>query len=223
MSTNADQPDEPDLGTPGASARREHLRRRATREERVREKHPRIGGALLALSSDPTHEAAWVRGARGEEHVAKFLAKYLGQDVLVLHDRRVPGTRANIDHIAVAPSGVWVIDSKRYKGKVAISKPLFGTARLTIAGRDKTKLVHGLAKQVALVEAAMIHVSPGVPVHGALCFVDAVLPMLGKLTFLGYPLLYPKALAKRINQAGPVGAERVRVVAAGLAERFPSA
>lgn len=71
--------------------------------------------------------------------------------MLVLHDRRIPGSSANIDHIAVAPSGVWVVDSKRYEGKVAVSKPLFGNAKLTIAGRDKTKLVDGLAKQVGLV------------------------------------------------------------------------
>ncbi|MEV4421445.1 NERD domain-containing protein, partial [Patulibacter sp. NPDC049589] len=33
--------------------------------------------------------------------------------VVVLHDRRVPRTHANIDHIAIAPSGIWVIDTKR--------------------------------------------------------------------------------------------------------------
>jgi hypothetical protein len=218
-----DRPDDIELGTAGASARREHARRRANREERVREKHPRIGGALLALSDDPRHETVWARGAGGEEHVAKFLAKYLDEGVVVLHDRRIPRSRANIDHIAVAPSGVWVIDSKRYKGKVAVSKPLFGKAKLTIAGRDKSKLVEGLAKQVALVEAVMPEVAPGVAVRGALCFVDADLPMLGKLSFNGYPLLYPKPLAKRINSDGPLASERVQAVAAELARRFPAA
>jgi hypothetical protein len=79
----------------------------------------------------------------------------------------------NIDHIAIAPSGVWVVDAKRYKGKVAVSRPLFGEPTLTINGRDKSKLVEGLAQQVALVKAVMVEVAPGVPVHGALCFVDA--------------------------------------------------
>ena len=35
----------------------------------------------------------------------------------VMHDRRIRGTKANIDHIAIGPSGVWVIDAKRYKDK----------------------------------------------------------------------------------------------------------
>ena len=114
---------------------------------------------------------------------------------------------------------MWVIDAKRYKGKVAVSKPLFGQPKLRIAGRDKTKLVDGLAKQVALVEAAMLEIAPDVPNHGA----DADLPMLGKLTFKGFPLLYPKSLAKRINAAGPLDRDRVPAVAAELAIRFPIA
>jgi hypothetical protein len=212
-----------ETGSAGASARREYDRRRANRERRVREKHPRIGGLMLALADDPSHETAWARGAGGEEHVAQLLAKHLNPGVFVLHDRRIPRSRANIDHIAVARSGVWVIDTKRYKGKVAVIRPLFGDAKLTIAGRDKTKLVAGVAVQVATVEATIAEIAPGVAVRGALCFVDADLPMLGTITFNGYPLLYPKPLAKRINADGRLSDDEVRAVASGIAHRFPSA
>ncbi len=209
-----------DPGIPGGSARREHERRRANREQRVRTKHPHIGAALLALSSEPAHETAWARGAAGEEHVARFLAKYVDKNVVLLHDRRIPGSRANIDHLAVAASGVWVIDSKRYKGKVAISKPLFGKAKLVIGGRDKTKLVDGLGKQVAVVNALLAEMAPQAPVQGALCFVDADLPLVGSLSFNGYPLLYPERLAKRINSAGPLARAAVHELAAALAQRL---
>lgn len=111
------------------------------------------------------------------------MAKYLNADAVVLHDRAIPGSRANIDHIVIAPSGVWVIDSKRYKGKVAVVKPLLARTKLTINGRDKSKLIDGLAQQVALVKDVMAEVAPGVPVRGALCFVDSELPALGKLCF----------------------------------------
>ncbi len=222
MPADADPPDF-DAGTAGASARREHERRRANREKQVREKHPRVGGILLALGSEPTHETAWARGAGGEERIAEALAKHLNDGTILLHDRRIPRSRANIDHLAIAPSGVWVIDAKRYKGRVAVSKPLFGQPKLTIAGRDKSKLVEGLAKQVALVETAMLEIAPDAPIHGALCFVDAELPMLGKLSFKGFQLLYPKSLAKRINAAGPIDRERVPAVASALAIRFPPA
>jgi hypothetical protein len=46
---------------------------------------------------------------------------------------------------------VYVIDTKRYRGKIEVLKPLFGKPKLKIAGRDQTKLVDGLANQVAVV------------------------------------------------------------------------
>jgi hypothetical protein len=45
-------------------------------------------------------------------------ARKVGDGVIALHDRLIPGTRGNIDHIFVAPTGVWVVDSKAYQGKV---------------------------------------------------------------------------------------------------------
>ena len=132
-------------------------------------------------------------------------------------------TRANIDHIAVAPSGVWVIDAKRYKGKLAVSRPLFGKAKLMINGRDRSTLIDGLAKQVALVHEALAIHAPGVEVHGALCFIDTELPLLGTLSFGGYPLLRAKALAKQLNTTGDIDGEHARTLATIINERFPAA
>lgn len=213
-----------DAGVPGASARREHERRRALREQRVRERHPRIGGLLLGLRDAPQSERAWARGADGEVQVAAALARRLGDGAVLLHDRRVPRSRANIDHVAIAPSGVWVIDAKRYKGKVAVERPWFGAPRVTIAGRDKTALVASVHRQVAVVRSELASTAPDAPVHGALCFVDSELPLLGSLSFDGVPLLYPRALAKRIASGAPVLThERVAEIAAELARRLPPA
>lgn len=213
----------PDPGTPGASARTEHALRKASRERRAREKHRHIGGVLLALQDEPQHQKVWARGAAGEEHVAKLLAKYLDDGVILLHDRRIPHSRANIDHIAVAPSGVWVIDTKRYKGKATIDRPLLGKPRLVISGRDQTKLIDGLDRQVVLVRAAMQQIAPETPTRGALCFVDTHLPLIETLTVSGYPLLYPKRLAKRMNRAGPTSEATVSDTAAALASIFVAA
>lgn len=212
-----------DLGTAGASARREHERRKAMREQRVREEHPRLGGVLLALRDAPASERAWARGAAGERLLAESLARRLSPGVRVLHDRRIPRSRANIDHIAVAASGVWVIDAKRYRGRVAVTAPLVGRPALRIADRDKSKLADGLAKQVELVRATTAEIDPQAPVHGVLCFVDGELPLLRTLTFKGFSLLHPKRLAKRINADGPLTAECIAAVVTALATRFPSA
>jgi hypothetical protein len=50
-------------GTAGASARREFERRVVKREQRIRERHPELGGLFLALSDDPQSTTAWQRGA----------------------------------------------------------------------------------------------------------------------------------------------------------------
>ena len=212
-----------ETGVAGASARREHGRRRIDREQRVRDKHPRTATLRLAFAAAPTHETAWARGAAGEQRVAAALAKHLKPGVVVLHDRRIPGSRANIDHIAIAPSGVWVIDAKRYAGKVAVTRPLLGAARLTIAGRDRSALITGLANQVALVQTATAGLGHDVAVNGALCFVDAELPLFGTLTFDGYALLHPRALTRRINATGPLDDSQVLAIAGALAQRFRAA
>jgi hypothetical protein len=209
-------------GRAGASAQREHQRRKATREAGVRERHPRLGGVILALQDAPQHETSWSRGAGGEQLVEQALTKRCPH-VTVLHDRRIPGSRANIDHIAVTATGVWVIDTKRYTGKVQITKPLFGKPTLKIAGRDKTRLVDGLAKQVDLVTAAAADVDCAVPVHGCFCFVDSELPLLGTPSIHGFTIFGRKGLAKQLNATGALPADRSAMLAAALAERFPSA
>lgn len=210
-------------GRAGASARREHERRKASREKRIRGKHPLFGGLLLAVTDAPQHERAWARGAAGEERVAEVLERRCGDRVRLLHDRRMPGSRANVDHLAIAPSGLWVIDAKRYRGSVEVRRPLFGSRKLLVAGRDRTNLIGGLAKQVEAVAAVMRDCGGEVPVTGVLCFVDADLPWLGTMRFDDFLLLTPARLAKRLNARGSLIESDVVSVAAALAQRFPAA
>lgn len=212
-----------DRGAAGASAAREHKRRKASREQRIRSKHRHLGGVILALSDEPQHQRAWDRGRRGEQAVAEALERRTGEGAAVLlHDRRMPGGRGNIDHIAVAPSGVYVIDAKDVAGKVAVRAPLLGQPKLLVAGRDRTKLIDGLDRQVAAVSVVLA--GEDVPsVYGVLCFTRAELPLLGTTRMRGHLLLYRKALAKRLNADGPLDAERIAALARRLATAMPAA
>jgi hypothetical protein len=218
-----------DLGTAGASGRREYERRRANRESKVREEHPHIGGLLLKVKEQPQHEKAWETGAAGEEALAAFLARRC-PDVLVLNDRRMAEGRANIDHLAVTPSGIYVIDAKRYKGKIEVRKPFIGEEKLVIGGRDKTKLIEGLSKQADAVRAGLAVIEKHVPVSACLCFISpegqsggSGIPLLRTLSVSGFPLLYPRRLAKRLNQPGALGGDEALVVAEALSTLFPAA
>ncbi|HSK77149.1 MAG TPA: nuclease-related domain-containing protein, partial [Thermoanaerobaculia bacterium] len=115
--TSADrEPEGIDAGVAGRSARHEHDRRAAKRETVVKERWGnRIGGVVLALTEEPQSTRAWAAGARGEEKLATALDGFS-----VLHDRRAPRTRGNIDHIVIAPAGVFVVDAKKYEGRIEI-------------------------------------------------------------------------------------------------------
>ena len=59
------------------------------------------------------------RGAPGEERLVGRLNELAGPLLRVLHDRRIPRSSANIDHLVVTPNGVYVVDAKRYRGRPA--------------------------------------------------------------------------------------------------------
>lgn len=171
-----------DSGIAGGSARREYERRKANRETRVKGRFGRFGAVVLALTDDPQPTRAWATGAHGEEKLAAALE---GVDGLrVLHDRRVPRSRANIDHIVIAPAGVFVVDAKNLRGKIEIRNRggFFRTDhRLYVGRRDCSALATGLGWQVEAVAAALTAagVDPLPQVTPVLCFVDGEWPLFG--------------------------------------------
>jgi Nuclease-related domain len=67
------------------------------------------------LRFKPSPEAvAWRRGAAGERRTARLLGQLERHGWAVLHDLALPGSRANLDHLAIGPGGVFVIDSNYY-------------------------------------------------------------------------------------------------------------
>lgn len=209
-------------GAAGSSARREHERRKAKDQERLRQKWGRLGGIAVALSDEKQSTKAWATGAVGEERLGARLDSLASESIDVLHDRRIPGSKANIDHIAVTSAGIWVIDAKRYKGRPelrverGILRPK--VEKLLVGRRDCTKLVDGVLKQVDLVSKLV----GGVPVTGALCFVEADWPLIGgAFTTRGFHALWPKRLSKLLNEAN--GAVDIVAVRETLAAHFKPA
>jgi hypothetical protein len=68
----------------------------------------------------PSEQArAWQRGAHGERRTARLLRRLIRDGYVIFHDLAVPGnTSANVDHLAIGPTGVFVIDSKQWTGSV---------------------------------------------------------------------------------------------------------
>lgn len=217
-----------DSGTPGAAARRRYDHLREGRETRARERFGGLGVAAVRLAGDPQHVAAWKRGAEGEERVARRLEKHLaGSGVQFLHDRAIPLSPANIDHLAIGPGGVTVIDAKNVRGKPEVVRrgSLLGkrTDHLLVAGRDRTSLVSGVEGQVKEVLAALTDLGlPETPVVGVLCWLRTDdLPLLGTVRLREVSVLGPRRTAKLARRPGPLGASQISDLTAALAARFP--
>lgn len=234
-----------DLGTAGASARREHQKRAerewakkqrridSDREWRARRKQekPVLGRIQVALTPKPTmtpesrSTKAWAIGAAGEERVAQVLE---AATAIVLHDRRIPGTKANIDHIAVGPAGVYVIDAKKYTGRIE-KRDVGGwwkaDERLYVRGRDRTKLLDGMRHQLDVVTGALGAKFESIPVHGVLCFIGAEWPgfVPMPIRFGTVTCIWPKALTALVDTSGTMGRADMEAAAARLARALPPA
>ncbi len=141
----------------------------------------------------------------------------------VLHDRSVPGTRANLDHLVVVPSGVWVVDTKHYRGSVERRRVgLLGIrSGLFVAGRDVAPLVDALNRQRARVERVLA--PSGAPVWASLCFTGARWAVLARPFSLdGVLVAWPAALGRRLRAAGPLGAAERAALAERLSASFPA-
>jgi hypothetical protein len=88
---------------------------------------PHTGLAGLAVAAlvgwrlrfRPSEQArTWQRGAHGERRTARLLDRLTRDGFVVFHDLAVPGSDANVDHLVIGPTGLFVIDSKQWTGHV---------------------------------------------------------------------------------------------------------
>src|SRR3954447_8633471 len=101
----------------------------------------------------------WERGADGEAATASILDELGRYGWTTFHDVKWPGRqRANIDHIAVGPTGVFVIDSKNWSGDIRlVGEVLFQ------AGRRREREV-AAAAEAALAVTQVLQGLPATPV-----------------------------------------------------------
>lgn len=224
-------------GGAGESLQRTYEARRAVREARVRAAHPRLGRLWLALSAPPASTTAFAKGAAGERRLAAELEAACGDRVLFLHNRRLGPRRrdGDLDHVAVCPGGVVVIDAKTLThARVAVHRSggLLGPVReqLVVSGRDRGAYLAGSLAQQAAVAAALTADDPltgagAVTVTGVLCFLDAVIdgwrwrpPRAG-----GVLVASATGTARLLRGPGPLGPTDRQVIWEHLDRRLPPA
>jgi len=217
--------------TAGASAQREYQRRHAARRTRAKARYGVLGTLVANVTADPITIQGWQQGAGGELATARALAWRLRRtDVIVIHDRRIPGRgRANIDHLAIGPGGITVIDTKSSRGSVQLTSTGFVHRReqLLVNGRDRTRQLDSLERQIAAVNHALDRYGvPGdIGVRGALCY-----PYMRR-GFLHYSRARdglitvddPRHISKLANRPGDLLSDEIEQLADTLATAFPPA
>ena len=204
-------------GTPAGAQSPESLRQ--TRVDPV-------GGSSALREGQKRHDPRWSRGATGEYLMGVSLEHRLTSDAKVLTDRQVPGTNSNIDHIVIASSGVWIIDSKKWKGKIEYKADSLASinTRLYVGGKDRTSKVESIYSLV--IRVAQVIEDRTVPIHPALVFIEgdwstASLPrfLMGKpYVHEGVYISPPKTLITMINEPGALNAESINSLAVKLDE-----
>ncbi len=145
---------------------------------------------LAELFAKPNHVRAWRIGAEGEEEVGHILDALTPDGYRVLHDRRRPGGRENVDHVVIGPPGVLVVETKHYRGEVRTMR-----GELVINGRRKTEFIDQVQRQRTAVAAAL-----DLPaVFGVICIVGADFPLFGSITVGGIDVVPAGKLRKRLR------------------------
>lgn len=108
---------------------------------------------------------AWETGAEREPLVRRKLAD-LPAGFTVLHDLLLPGENVRLDHLVVSAGGLYLVDAKKYSGRLVYSKKMLWHGRFPIVDKLETLVWEADALGEAL----------GHDVVPVMCFVDAVLP-----------------------------------------------
>jgi hypothetical protein len=171
-----------------------------------------------ALRFRPSPDAgAWRRGSAGERRTARLLSQLEGHGWAVLHDLAIPGSRANVDHLVIGPGGVFVIDSKQYRGRLQLDR----SGRLWHGRYPLAPTLRAVSFEAD--QAARVLPDPGVAVVPIVAVHGAQVPW-GKVSSDGVPVVAARRLPSMLRALPAVlGPERVAWLAAQARVRFHAA
>jgi len=213
-------------GQAGGSAREQYHRKITARhEQRLRFFGPKLGKFLNHVFPDSRDAKSWEKGFRGETEVGKFLDEFAeSNNFTVLHDRKIPGRQSNIDHILISDRGVFVIDAKNYRGLIEIKDTgsiLRSKETLFIGGRNQSKLVDGLKKQINAVSSIISNSNIDLEVKGILAFVNGEFSLLFKPKEIDGVLINSRGLTETLNNQKVLRNIDIDLISNLLREKFP--
>jgi hypothetical protein len=216
---------------PTGDTRRSRREAAAVQDQRMPESAPRrragLFTRLLTVRTFRAHQAQ-PKVSKSHAEVRALLTAATSRGVLSLHNRRVPGRRGRIEHIAIGAAGIYVVDVWHFKNASIEVRPASeadaGTDELVVGGRVMTAAVRALAQRVEVLRLILVAAGlSDVPVSGALCFVDGLLPLsVADLHVDGMHVLRPNGLTALVAGSGVYGPPDRETLHEFLAERLPA-
>lgn len=196
---------------------------------RERERTGSFGVIVSRFRGEAQNAEKWRTGGIDHRVAAELEERTADAHLIWLHERARPGTvHATIDHIAIGPGGVTVIDSKNLNGRVRVSNAggMFGPRMdtLTVNNRDHTAMVSAIGHQVESIRDLLaLRGLPHIDVRGAICLSNGDgLPLFRQLRVRGVLIDNAKAVANVAARSGSLNSETVAVVQAHIAAALPS-
>ena len=114
----------------------------------------------------------FLKGAKGEEWVAHELS-FLSSEYAIFNGLGLGGGKQNFDHIVVGPAGIFVVETKNWKGSVE-----FRGGKLYAGGKEPSRPPLRQVKAAAAELVAWLDDAGrgDIPVHSVLCFISTQLP-----------------------------------------------
>lgn len=111
-----------------------------------------VGGGVLAFTMFrlPFQSLVWAKGIEGERAAAEHLAPLESEGYILLHNRKVPGSKGDIDHVVIGPTGVAVVETKNWGGRVELRGD-----RLWVGDHERTWAVDQLYREALAVQVAL--------------------------------------------------------------------
>ncbi len=154
---------------------------------------------LLYRKIEKEVDKTYERGAEGEEKVFKYLKDVLPSEYYILNDIKIPNMeRANIDHIVIGPTGIFIIETKNYSGKVTILD-----GKVYVRGKPYPKdIIKQVWHQTSSLKDFLKRVTRGIPIkiHPVIVFSKAYVTNPGKISgvlIIPLPFLKKNLLLKQ--------------------------
>ncbi|MFD3821836.1 nuclease-related domain-containing protein [Streptomyces sp. NPDC058625] len=162
--------------------------------------------AWCTFLAAPRHVTAWRAGAEGERKTARTLVPLARRGAIVLHDRAIPGSRANLDHLAIGHWGIAYIDTKNWQAKGAHVSISRDGSTLWYGRYPQNKTVSTTKWEAERATAALCRPLDGIPVHiqPVIAVHGAKVGRRGVLAFDGVIILEAHRLAAHLRRQRPV-------------------